>query len=230
MMTCNGAVDPVWEQKYSAGHRQGYPWDQVVSFVLRHAPRDRPRRDVSILEVGCGTGSNLWFLASEGFTAAGIDASPSAIATAKARMDAESLPVSLHVGSFTALPFPDQSFDMAVDRSSLTCVGFSNARLALAEICRTLKPGGLLQFNPYSAAHGSLLTGNPAGDGLVTNMTGGTLAGCGQICFYSRQEALDVLGDGFEVEECRHLLLVDEDRPPETTHAEWRIIAQKKRG
>jgi Methylase involved in ubiquinone/menaquinone biosynthesis len=220
----------VWEQKYSAGHTQRYPWDQVVSFVLRHAPRDRPRRDVSILEVGCGTGSNLWFMAREGFTATGIDASPSAIAAAKARMEAESLSVSLHVGSFTALPFPDQNFDMVVDRCSLTCVGRSKACMALAEICRTLKPGGVLQFNPYSAAHGSLLTGNPAGDGLVTDIAGGTLTGCGQICFYSRQDALTVLGDGFVVEECRHLLLVDENLPPETVHAEWRIVARKKRG
>lgn len=227
-MTRQPAADPIWEQKYSAGHLQRYPWDCIVSFVFRHAPRDRPHQEVSILEVGCGTGSNLWFMAREGFQATGIDASPSAIAVARARLAAASPPVSLHVGNFTKLPLPDQQFDLAVDRGSLTCVDQVLARQAIRELSRVLKPGGLLFFNPYSAMHGSRLSGEPAGQGLVTHINAGTLVGCGQICFYSKHEVLDVLGEDFEVLSCRHLQEGDPDGPAEEIHAEWRVIARKR--
>lgn len=220
-------ADPVWERKYSSGHVQRYPWDSVVSFVFRNAPRDRPRSEVSILEVGCGTGSNLWFMAREGFRTSGIDASPSAIATAQERMREESMQTDLRVGSFTALPFPDQSFDLAVDRASLTCVGRSVARKAVAELHRTLKPGGIIFFNPYSAAHGSRLAGVLHEDGLVRNITAGTLQGVGHICFYTRQDVLDLFADGFAVESCLHMLLGDETTPAKDIHAEWRVVARK---
>lgn len=227
-MTNHTEADPVWEQKYSSGHAQRWPWDVVVSFVFRNAPRDRPRQDVSILEVGCGTGSNLWFMAREGFRAFGIDSSPSAIAAAKARMEAEGLPVSLRVGSFSELPWPDQHFDLAVDRGALTCVGRSVARKALDELYRTLKPGAALLFNGYSAAHGSRLTGAPGEDGLTVEITGGTLKGAGHIRFYSLPDVHDALGEGFAVESCRHLVEADPSLPQEQVHAEWRVVARRK--
>jgi len=226
-MTRSNDADPVWEEKYRSGHAQRYPWDSVVSFVFRNAPRDRPRSEVSILEVGCGTGSNLWFMAREGFRAAGIDASPSAIAAAKARMEVESLQVDLRVGSFAELPFPDASFDLAVDRGSLTCVGDSVVRQAIKELRRTLKPGGLLLFNPYSAAHGSRISGKAGEDGLTYDIKSGTMQGVGHIRFYSRQEVHDVLGHGFKILSCQHLELKDDTASPEETHTEWRVIARR---
>ncbi len=35
--------DPIWEEKYAAGHVQNYPWDMVVFFVFRNIPRDLVR-------------------------------------------------------------------------------------------------------------------------------------------------------------------------------------------
>lgn len=226
-MTRFNDADPVWEEKYKAGHVQRYPWDSVVSFVFRNVPRGKPRHEISILEVGCGTGSNLWFMAREGFRAAGIDASPSAIETARKRMQEESLQVDLRVGSFAELPFPDASFDLAVDRGSLTCVGDSVARQAIKELRRTLKPGGLFLFNPYSAAHGSRISGKVGEDGLTCDIKAGTMQGVGHIRFYTRQEVYDVLGHGFEVISCQHLELKDATAPPEETHTEWRVIARR---
>ena len=75
--------DPVWEEKYSAGHVQRYPWDVVVSFVFRNLPSGRPPSEIKIMEIGFGTAPNLWFAAREGFQVFGIEGSESAVDLAK---------------------------------------------------------------------------------------------------------------------------------------------------
>lgn len=134
--------DSVWERKYFSGHEQRAPWDSVVSFVERHRPQNKARTQTAIMEVGCGTASNLWFLASEGFNTAGPDASRSAISTAMTRFTENGLQCDLRVGDFTRLPYSDQSFDLIIDRAALTCCGKSGQRQAIAEIHRCAKKGG----------------------------------------------------------------------------------------
>lgn len=73
------SFDPIWGEKYAHGHAQQYPWDVVASFCM---PGCTKSEQISSLEVGCGTGSNLWFAAREGFLVAGAEASKSAIAAA----------------------------------------------------------------------------------------------------------------------------------------------------
>ena len=103
------AFNPIWEKEiYGQGRQLGrYPYDAVVSFVFRYAPRDRERSAVRILEIGCGAGNNLWFAAREGFSVTGIDGSATAIDYARKRFAEEGLSGDLRVGDFTALPFED---------------------------------------------------------------------------------------------------------------------------
>lgn len=218
--------DPVWEGKYAAGHAQRYPWDIVVSFVFRNAPKHRTRADVRILEVGCGTGSNLWFAAREGFSVSGVDASPSAIAAAKRRFDEEGLHGDLRVAEFTALPFEDESFDLVIDRAAITCTGREAARPAFAEIRRALSRGGRFLFNPYSDRHSSRLSGEPGPDGVILGIRSGTLVGAGQICFYDRRQVETALRD-FRLVSLQHRESADLLEPGMGTHAEWRAIAER---
>lgn len=220
--------DPIWEQKYAAGHAQRYPWDAVVSFVFRNAPRERPRSEVRILEVGCGTASNLWFAAREGFSVAGVDASASAIATARQRFAAEGLDGDLRVGDFTQLAFDADSFDCVIDRASLTCCGGTALRQALAEVHRVLRPGGRLFFNPYADNHSSARAGRAIGDGLTGDITGGTLVGVGQLHFVGRREIDELFADGWILRQVERLELADMLGPQGGLHAEWRVIAEKQ--
>lgn len=221
------SFDPVWEQKYAGGHAQRWPWDIVVSFVMRHAPRDRPRGQVLVLEVGCGTGANLYFAAREGFRVAGVDASPSAIAAARARFEAEGLRGDLQVADFTRLPFGDAVADLAFDRGALTCCGKGAARHAIRELARALKPGAPFLFNPYASDHGSRPTGREIDDGLVLDISGGTLVGAGQICFWSLDEVRAALEPGFRILRAEHMLLEPAGGAPEQRHAEWRVVAER---
>lgn len=45
------------------------------------------RRDIRILDVGCGSGANLWMIAHEGYEAYGLDLSVEALKLCKAMLD-----------------------------------------------------------------------------------------------------------------------------------------------
>jgi SAM-dependent methyltransferase len=221
-------VTSIWDEIYGRGaHLNRYPWDVVVSFVFSNAPANRPREEISVLEVGFGAGSNLWFAAREGFEVAGVEASPSAVEHARRRFDEEGLAGDLCLGDFRTLPFSDASFDLAIDRGSLTCVGRSDASRAVAEIRRTLREGGKFLFNPYSSAHSSARSGAAGDDGVVEEITAGTLVGVGPICFYDRAHIEQVLGDGWAIHTVQHLFLGSDDEN-DAVHAEWRVIAEKR--
>jgi ubiquinone/menaquinone biosynthesis C-methylase UbiE len=221
------SFDPIWEEKYAAGHHQRYPWDMVVSFVFRNAPRDRPRSEVAIVEVGCGTGSNLWFAAREGFAVAGVDASASAIAAARKRFQEEKLSGDLRVADFTALPFADATFDLAIDRGALTCCGDTALRAALAEIRRVLKPGGRFLFNPYADTHSSARSGKPGPDGLTVEISAGTLVGTGQIRFSSRRDVEELLRAGWRILSLERIEKTELVRGAGALHSEWLVVAEK---
>jgi tRNA G46 methylase TrmB len=44
-----------------------YPPEHVIRFVARNFYRVPDRKYVHLLEVGCGPGANVWFMAREGF-------------------------------------------------------------------------------------------------------------------------------------------------------------------
>jgi SAM-dependent methyltransferase len=219
--------DPSWESAYRSGHAQRYPWDVIVSFVFKNAPRDRPPHQVRILEVGCGTASNLWFAAREGFEVLGIDGSASAIEQAKARFEQDGLTGDLRVGDFTQLPFPDGSVDLAIDRGALVCTGRTAARTAIGEIHRVLKRGSRFFFNPFSDRHSSSESGTSTPDGLRLGITEGTLVGVGQLCFYGKADVHAVLGNGWQILSLQHMEWMEVQKPEVTIHAEWRVVAEK---
>tara|TARA_Y100000589_G_scaffold300319_1_gene310359 strand:+ start:1494 stop:2192 length:699 start_codon:yes stop_codon:yes gene_type:complete len=219
--------DSVWEEKYSKGHLQLYPWDMVVSFVFRNYPRDIERREVCILEVGCGAASNLWFAAREGFTVAGVDGSHSAIETAKQRFAADGLEGDLRVADFTTLPFEDESFHLVIDRGAITCSGLTGGIKAVSEVRRVLKPGGKFLFNPYSDRHASCAAGEPGPDGVSINISGGTLTGVGQICFYNQDQVRAALAGGWQISSLQHTESMELQKGRPLPHCEWRIVAQK---
>jgi len=177
-----------WENKYITGHQENYPWDKVVSFVLNNAPRQLPRQKINIIEIGFGTGSNLWFAAREGFNVAGIEQSNHAVAIAKKRFEKDLLNGDLRVGDFTQLPFGDNYADLMIDRCSLCCVGFDEAKKSITEIYRCLKDGGKFFSNGYGDQHSSAKSGKKLENGLRVNICDGSLVDAGAIRFLSRDD------------------------------------------
>lgn len=122
------AWNEVWEDIFSTRSWGMYPGEDLIRFVARTFSLGEPtQRPEAILEIGCGPGANLWFLAREKFRVFGIDGSASAIAKAQARLDAEfpSWTGEVVVGDFLKLPWADASFEALIDNEAVYCNSFS---------------------------------------------------------------------------------------------------------
>ncbi|MBQ4836976.1 class I SAM-dependent methyltransferase [Pseudoalteromonas luteoviolacea] len=140
-----------WESIYQAGKQLNrYPFSDIVSLIFQ-MKRDNPA--LKVLELGCGAGNNVVFMASESVTCAAIDCSKSAIDFAQARLSERNLNADLKVGCFTDLPWPDECFDLVIDRSALNCVPKPQIEVALQQVLRVLRPKGRLFSQMYADSH-----------------------------------------------------------------------------
>ncbi len=221
--------DPIWDAIYQEGRQVNRcPFDSVVSFVFRNIPEGKPHRKIDILEVGCGAGNNLWFLAREGFRVAGVDMSAKAVELARERFRSERLKGELRRADFTSLPFRDERFDLVVDRAALTCCDLEAATRAVQEIRRVLKPYGRMLFNPYSSFHSSFAASRRGRFGLRREICAGSLVGVGGICFYGRSDIEKLFCNGWKILSIRHVVLVEMLEPAYTVDAEWRVVVEKE--
>ena len=190
------ALDPDykrhWDEKFRSRAWGRYPPEELVIFMGRNY-RDRDRASVSVLEIGCGPGANLWFLHREGYRVAGIDGSPAGIKAAGERLESENKglnpnPPDLKVGDFSRLPWGEASFDVVVDMLSLYANTLPVIRATLAEVHRVLKPGGRF----YSKSWGRLTKGYGQGErieeGTYDAIPEGPCAAMGVSHFFDEAE------------------------------------------
>jgi len=65
--------DPLWEEIFTERAWGRYPSEDLVRFGAQRLGHRQPRSDVRVLEVGFGTGANLWYFAREGYSVAGLE-------------------------------------------------------------------------------------------------------------------------------------------------------------
>lgn len=105
----------------------------------------QPRSGERVLDVGTGTGHYAVRLAARGLHVAGVDASESMLALARAKTAA----VEWRQAEAEHLPFPDDSFDLVL---AVTLLEFVPDPLqALAEMRRVAAPGGRLVLGVLNA-------------------------------------------------------------------------------
>lgn len=121
-------------------------YDQEMGFLDRRLFGDSrdwvcSRATGQTLEVAIGTGLNLAHY-PDGVRLTGVDWSPAMLAIARRRAGELGHDVDLRRGDAQDLEFPDASFDTVVSTFSLCAI--PDDRLALREMARVLRPGGLL--------------------------------------------------------------------------------------
>jgi SAM-dependent methyltransferase len=96
----------------------------------------------SVLDVGCGAGSNVIFLAQKGYRAHGIDISPGAVAAARSRAVQAGVAVDVQEGDALALAFGDGDLDGVTDHGCFHTLPTRRRPEYATEIHRILRREG----------------------------------------------------------------------------------------
>lgn len=136
-----------------------YPNEELCRFVGRNFSQLSPdkKQSVRVLEVGCGSGANLWMLAREGFDTFGVDLSQESLVLAERMLDGYEVKASLRAGDMTQLEFADGFFHSVVDVFSSYCLDAQNGQAFIASVSRVLAKGGLF-FSYFPAKNSEAFT------------------------------------------------------------------------
>lgn len=192
--------DHVWEKVFTTQPWGRYPGEDLIRFVARNFYSRPVRAEARFLEVGFGTGTNLWFLAREGFSASGIEGSPAAAALARQRLDEEcpgwdrrAPDTRLEVGDMARLPWPDGDFDALIDSEAVYCTDFEESRRIYAGMHRVARPGARLFVRTFATGSWGDGEGEMVGHRRYATLAG-PLAGKGPSRFTDKEELPDLLG------------------------------------
>lgn len=155
-----------WEKEWDEFYVNGtdviwHPSESVVRFVNSVIKKER-KKVGRILDIGCGNGRHIVYLVKEGFRVCGIDISQKSLDIATKWLS-EATPLSrkgisfpmnadfnmgnaseLKKGCVTAIPYPDEYFDVVICFGVIDHLFFDDIETAIADIDRVLKPEGLV--------------------------------------------------------------------------------------
>lgn len=117
---------------------------EEINFVLK-----KIRKNDLVLDLGCGYGRVIPFLAKKAGFVIGIDTSPTSIALGKKLLNNIS---NCHLIKMNAvkMSFEDDTFDMVVCIQNGISAFHVNQKKLIKESIRVTKPGGLILFSSYS--------------------------------------------------------------------------------
>jgi len=140
-----------WSKLYDSADGRNYHFHVRRNRVLELLPAQLGR----VLDVGCGPGVMTEAVLDRGGTFDGVDLSPEMISEAKDKFG--NLPnVSFAVGNIEAIDASDNSYDQLI---CMAVIEYLNTpELALVEMARVLKPGGIAIITVPKRLHISRVT------------------------------------------------------------------------
>jgi len=151
--TRNRAMWDAYSDEYQAKHANALDWRSALAWgssevaeSTLHVLGDVDGKD--ILELGCGAAQWSIGLALVGARPVGLDVSSRQLEHARRLMAEAGVDFPLVHASAEAVPLPSQSFDIVFcDHGAMT---FADPYLAVPEVSRLLRPGGLFAFSHHS--------------------------------------------------------------------------------
>jgi cyclopropane fatty-acyl-phospholipid synthase-like methyltransferase len=117
------------------------PWDtgitppELVEFVHNHPPG-------RALDLGCGSGTNVVFLAQHGWQATGVDFVQKAIRSARHKADQAGVAANFYTDDVTRLSKITGQFELVLDIGCFHSLSVPAKRVYAANLSRLLAPNG----------------------------------------------------------------------------------------
>jgi cyclopropane fatty-acyl-phospholipid synthase-like methyltransferase len=130
------------ENWFDSAYQGTPPWD------IGHPQPEIVRLDRSgqitgsVLDVGCGTGEHVLYLAGRGFEVMGVDSAPTAIKKARAKAKRRGLDVTFVLGDALNLSIPKHRFDTVIDMGLFHVFSDEERPRFRESLERVLRPGG----------------------------------------------------------------------------------------
>lgn len=136
-----------WEKEYQNPQLltgRDLPQNDVLRFLKYVKKIGKTRvQDLSVLDLGSGTGRNSNYIANLENDVTGMEISPTAIDIAKKRAEKMGVKVKYLEHSIGApYPFDDNYFDLILDVTSSNSLNEQEREVYIIETSRVLKPGG----------------------------------------------------------------------------------------
>lgn len=203
-----------------------FSYQEPHELAIALAEEMRARGMRRVLDVGCGGGRHLLYLAKQGFVVYGTDRSAAGLAISRERLEKEGLEATLRRCDMTEVPFSDEFFDAVLSVQVLHHNRLENVEKAVGEIRRALKGGGLFFANfcgkgDYKEGKGEKIEPGTyiCDSGIETGMP---------HHFFTRREVEDLV-EGFEIMSLkeRRAEYVNRSSGLPVVSVHWEIKAQK---
>lgn len=128
---------------YGLAYRLGKPrWDSgaVPPEVVELVESDHAR---TALDLGCGTGTNAIYLAQRGLAVVGVDFTPQAIESARAKARRANVAVDFRIGDVTRLDALREPFDLVLDIGCFHGLDATGRTRYAANLARLTRPGSV---------------------------------------------------------------------------------------
>jgi SAM-dependent methyltransferase len=181
---------------------------RTVSYHLRDRATPEQRRSLRFLEMGCGAGPNLVWLAQKGIQVSGVDIAANALQLARTNLEHHGYGDrigDLVEGSVEKTPFADGSFDGILESCVFQHLDRATRKNAFTEVGRLLKKGGIFVGYMLDAGHTTFkrkaadqLPDDPGSLYLADGSSKIHLTNIGLAHFFKREEFFELF-DGFSV-------------------------------
>ncbi|MFD6548526.1 class I SAM-dependent methyltransferase [Streptomyces sp. NPDC058398] len=210
-----------WEQAYASQPPTSLWQDEPIPLAAEALEFLREHGADTMIDLGCGDGRNLPPFIRAGLHVTGVDASPTPVERAAARLRQNGLQGITVTADAVALPFPREAVD------AVTCFDafshFVDPVAALAEIQRVLRPGGQFMVNVFNTDDSEC--------GMGEQLFGTTYRYRGTIFRFYQEDELRELLTGWKTVEFRTHTWDDpphgEFRPHPHTHSNFVVKAVK---
>lgn len=212
---------PTWDDLFKQGefHRQE-PHPLVIEFA--QLLKERGAR--TVLDLGCGTGRHLVYLAKEGFDVYGVDISETALAYARQWLDREDLVAELKQSDMTSIAYPDGFFDAVISIFVIYHGTIESMTKAITEIYRVLKTGGLALLTFLSKHSYRYGNGKEIEPGTFIPDVG---PDAGIPHHYSDREELEDLLKRFSILKIKLVERMEKTDNQERRHSHWEVVVEK---